>query len=85
MQPPFRAEHIGSLLRPAALLALRRQASRGEIDPGELTRAENAAIAEAVALQASASGFASPPTANSGAVPTTAISTRSSATSRRTP
>ena len=52
MQPPFRAEHIGSLLRPAALLALRRQASRGEIDPGELTRAENAAIAEAVALQA---------------------------------
>src|SRR5437762_2077903 len=52
MPPPFRAEHIGSLLRPAALLALRRKASRGEIEQGELTRAENAAIAEAVALQA---------------------------------
>ena len=34
------------------MLALRRKASRGEIEPGELTRAENAAIAEAVALQA---------------------------------
>ena len=49
--PPFRAEHIGSLLRPAALLELRRKSSRGEIDGGELTRAEDLAIEQAVALQ----------------------------------
>jgi 5-methyltetrahydropteroyltriglutamate--homocysteine methyltransferase len=49
--PPFRAEHIGSLLRPAALLDLRRKSSRGEIDGSELTRAEDRAIEQAVALQ----------------------------------
>src|SRR6266508_2968016 len=49
--PPFRAEHIGSLLRPAGLLELRRKLGRGEIDRSELTRAENRAIEQAVALQ----------------------------------
>lgn len=34
--PPFRAEHIGSLLRPAALLA--PQYERGEIDRAALAR-----------------------------------------------
>jgi methionine synthase II (cobalamin-independent) len=49
--PPFRAEHIGSLLRPPALLTLRQRSSRGEVGADELTAAEDRAIAEAVALQ----------------------------------
>jgi 5-methyltetrahydropteroyltriglutamate--homocysteine methyltransferase len=49
--PPFRAEHIGSLLRPRNLLELRRRRAAGEIGAGELTDAENAAIRDAVALQ----------------------------------
>src|SRR5262250_1163854 len=49
--PPFRAEHIGSLLRPAALVAMRQRFASGEIDRDALTEAEDAAIAEAVALQ----------------------------------
>lgn len=51
-QPPFRAEHIGSLLRPSALLALRQQYERSEIDGAQLRAAEEQAIADAVALQA---------------------------------
>jgi 5-methyltetrahydropteroyltriglutamate--homocysteine methyltransferase len=49
--PPFRAEHIGSLLRPAHLLDMRRRRAAGEVSAGELTDAENAAIRDAVALQ----------------------------------
>lgn len=50
--PPFRAEHIGSLLRPPDLLERRRQYERGEIGREQLGIAEDRAIAEAVALQA---------------------------------
>jgi 5-methyltetrahydropteroyltriglutamate--homocysteine methyltransferase len=50
-KPPFRAEHIGSLLRPAALLEQRARFARGEISQTDLTAAENAAISEAIALQ----------------------------------
>ena len=50
-KPPFRAEHIGSLLRPSALLEQRRRFARGEIPQNDLTAAEDAAISEAVALQ----------------------------------
>ena len=49
---PFRAEHIGSLLRPAALLERRRQYERGEVGRDELRAEEDRAIAEATALQA---------------------------------
>jgi 5-methyltetrahydropteroyltriglutamate--homocysteine methyltransferase len=49
--PPFRAEHIGSLLRPPHLLELRRRRAAGEVSAEELTEAENAAIRDAVALQ----------------------------------
>ena len=52
LAPPFRAEHIGSLLRPPALLACRRRLARGEIGRAELATAEDRAIADAVALQA---------------------------------
>ena len=44
IHPPFRAEHIGSLLRPAGLLALRQKFNRGEVDQQELAAAENRAI-----------------------------------------
>jgi 5-methyltetrahydropteroyltriglutamate--homocysteine methyltransferase len=50
-QPPFRADHVGSLLRPPALLAERERKRRGEITAEELRRAEDAAIREIVALQ----------------------------------
>jgi len=50
-QPPFRAEHIGSLLRPAALLRERDRFARGEISQSDLTEAENLAISQAIALQ----------------------------------
>lgn len=49
--PPFRADHVGSLLRPAALLELRRRVERGEAAHETLAKTENIAIAEAVALQ----------------------------------
>ena len=38
-KPPFRAEHIGSLLRPKALLDQRGRFARGEIDRAALTAA----------------------------------------------
>ena len=50
-KPPFRAEHIGSLLRPKALLDKRAAFSRGEIDRDALTAAEDEAIRDALALQ----------------------------------
>src|SRR5262249_20604653 len=52
--PPFRAEHIGSLLRPPALLESRQRFARGEIGRDELQAAEDDAIAQAIALQARA-------------------------------
>lgn len=50
-KPPFRADHVGSLLRPAALHEARAKAQRGEIGPAELRAVEDAAIADAVRLQ----------------------------------
>jgi 5-methyltetrahydropteroyltriglutamate--homocysteine methyltransferase len=49
--PPFRAEHIGSLLRPPALLALRARHERGEVGAADLRAAEDDCIRQAVALQ----------------------------------
>jgi 5-methyltetrahydropteroyltriglutamate--homocysteine methyltransferase len=49
--PPFRAEHVGSLLRPQALRDARAAFARGEIDQQALTAAEDHAIAQAIALQ----------------------------------
>ena len=49
-KPPFRAEHIGSLLRPKSLLSSARFA-RGEIDQSALTEAEDKAIRDALKLQ----------------------------------
>jgi 5-methyltetrahydropteroyltriglutamate--homocysteine methyltransferase len=55
--PPFRAEHIGSLLRPERLIAARNRLGAGEIGCDELVAIEDEAIAGAVRLQ-EAAGFA---------------------------
>jgi 5-methyltetrahydropteroyltriglutamate--homocysteine methyltransferase len=49
--PPFRADHVGSLLRPPELLLAREQHAAGTIGDGELRAAEDAAIRDAVAMQ----------------------------------
>ncbi len=49
--PPFRADHVGSLLRPAKLLEARDKRKRGEITPEQLREIEDAAIRDAVKLQ----------------------------------
>jgi 5-methyltetrahydropteroyltriglutamate--homocysteine methyltransferase len=51
MSPPFRAEHIGSLLRPQHLLEMRRRFASGEIDQATLSAAEDRAIDDAIRLQ----------------------------------
>jgi 5-methyltetrahydropteroyltriglutamate--homocysteine methyltransferase len=50
-QPPFRADHVGSLLRPAALKEAREAHKRGQISAAQLREAEDAAIRDAVKLQ----------------------------------
>ena len=49
--PPFRAEHIGSLLRPAALREGFRRLNRGEIDEDGFRAIQDGCIREAVAMQ----------------------------------
>jgi 5-methyltetrahydropteroyltriglutamate--homocysteine methyltransferase len=49
--PPFRADHVGSLLRPAALLTAREDRAAGRISAEDLRAAEDAAIREVVAMQ----------------------------------
>src|SRR6516165_2134451 len=52
--PPFRADHVGSLLRPASLLAARDDFAAGRIDAPGLRVIEDAAIGEAVKMQSDA-------------------------------
>ncbi len=49
--PPFRADHVGSLLRPAELLRARAEREAGRISAAELRRLEDGAIREAVRKQ----------------------------------
>jgi 5-methyltetrahydropteroyltriglutamate--homocysteine methyltransferase len=49
--PPFRADHVGSLLRPKELLAARADHAAGRIDDAALRAAEDAAIADVVKMQ----------------------------------
>jgi 5-methyltetrahydropteroyltriglutamate--homocysteine methyltransferase len=49
--PPFRADHVGSLLRPPELLAARARRAAGEIGADELRSAEDVAIADVVRMQ----------------------------------
>jgi 5-methyltetrahydropteroyltriglutamate--homocysteine methyltransferase len=52
-QPPFRADQVGSLLRPPELHAAREQVAKGEITRAQLRAIEDRAINEAVQLQES--------------------------------
>ena len=50
-KPPFRADHVGSFLRPAALLDAREKNADGEISKAELRKAEDEAIRGIVQFQ----------------------------------
>ncbi len=50
-KPPFRADHVGSLLRPQDLLAARDDHAAGRIDDDQLRAIENDAIRDVVAMQ----------------------------------
>jgi 5-methyltetrahydropteroyltriglutamate--homocysteine methyltransferase len=50
-KPPFRADHVGSLLRPKPVLEARERRRRGEIPIEALREIEDAAIRQAVKLQ----------------------------------
>jgi 5-methyltetrahydropteroyltriglutamate--homocysteine methyltransferase len=49
--PPFRADHVGSFLRPKRLLDARARHQKGELDAAGLRAAEDDAIAEIVKFQ----------------------------------
>ncbi|KAK7565065.1 hypothetical protein IWX91DRAFT_392083 [Phyllosticta citricarpa] len=49
--PPFRAEHLGSLLRPKELLAKRQSVHEGKLKPQALKPVEDASIKQAVEKQ----------------------------------
>src|SRR4051812_23305456 len=49
--PPFRADHVGSLLRPKNLLEARARHAAGAIDAAELRGIEDEAIADVVRMQ----------------------------------
>jgi 5-methyltetrahydropteroyltriglutamate--homocysteine methyltransferase len=50
--PPFRADHVGSLLRPSYLLEARARFAAGELDADGLRAVEDEAVDEVVRLQA---------------------------------
>src|SRR3984885_3138263 len=62
IKPPFRADHVGSLLRPAALKQARERRAKGEIDAAALQAVEDREIEtivkkqEAAGLQAISDG-----------------------------
>ena len=49
--PPFRADHIGSLLRPKKLREAYRKRSAGQVPDAELRKVQDESIREAIALQ----------------------------------
>jgi 5-methyltetrahydropteroyltriglutamate--homocysteine methyltransferase len=51
LNPPFRADHVGSFLRPKYLLDAREQKARGEISAAQLREVEDRAITEIVIFQ----------------------------------
>src|ERR671934_2724969 len=51
MTPPFKADQVGSLLRPAHLLDARGRRKRGELSPAELRTIEDEAIRGVVKMQ----------------------------------
>ena len=53
MNPPFRADQVGSLLRPAVLAQARAKFKKNEISSGELKSVEDKCIREAIQKQES--------------------------------
>ena len=51
-RPPFRSDHVGSLLRPPALRQAFRRHAAGEIDDPEFDKLQDQCIRDVVALQA---------------------------------
>jgi methionine synthase II (cobalamin-independent) len=51
INPPFRADHVGSLLRPRALRDAHKAHAAGQLDDAAFRAAQDRAIREAVALQ----------------------------------
>jgi 5-methyltetrahydropteroyltriglutamate--homocysteine methyltransferase len=50
-KPPFRADHVGSLIRPDALIEARAAAEKGAMAAAELARIQQSAIRNVVRLQ----------------------------------
>src|SRR6201999_373233 len=50
-KPPFRADHVGSLLRPAALKEARDKFAKGEIDAATLKAVEDREIERVIKKQ----------------------------------
>src|SRR5271156_380585 len=53
-KPPFRADHVGSLLRPAALKTAREKRAKGEIGAAELKAVEDREIKDVIRKQEAA-------------------------------
>lgn len=53
LNPPFRADHVGSLLRPPEVLAARKQCAEGKLSRAELRAIEDKHITHAVKMQES--------------------------------
>jgi 5-methyltetrahydropteroyltriglutamate--homocysteine methyltransferase len=49
--PPYRADHVGSLLRPRSVLEAREQHARGDLDAEKLRAIEDDAIRDVVKMQ----------------------------------
>ena len=47
-KPPFRADHVGSLLRPPEVLKAREDRAAGTIDDAALKETEDAAIRDVI-------------------------------------
>src|SRR5436190_9970057 len=50
-EPPFRADHVGSLLRPPQLLEAREKFAAGDLSADDLRSIEDDAIRDVVAMQ----------------------------------
>ena len=50
-KPPFRADHVGSLIRSPKLIEAHTAYLQGKMPPSDLHELENAAVTEAIAMQ----------------------------------
>src|SRR4051812_19507107 len=53
-KPPFKADVVGSLLRPQSIFDAREEVQQGKLSAAELRAVESRAVREAVALQKAA-------------------------------